>query len=333
MWDGSPSLPEPGNLSVPAPSSIREGALGSCFRGANGSASHGGHIASPWFSTAFGLIGLGSNLFALGVLVSSSQRMHSRSRSSFLVFLCGLVATDFLGLLVPFSVVVPYHFLRFDWQRVDPGCHLCSFMGFAMVFFGQCPLLLSATMAGERFLGIYRPFSHSVSMSKGRAWALVSAVWAVGFCLALLPFLGLGDYTLQYPNSWCFLTLLHDPRNVAFSLLFALLGMACVGLSFLLNTVSVVALCRLYHDAEFAQRRRDSEVEMMVQLVGIMLVASVCWLPLLVSGSMPLPLLPPLPFSRTTAGGNSHSSGAENPARVLVALLKEGTASLSICTA
>nr|XP_020649769.1 thromboxane A2 receptor [Pogona vitticeps]XP_020649770.1 thromboxane A2 receptor [Pogona vitticeps]XP_020649771.1 thromboxane A2 receptor [Pogona vitticeps]XP_020649772.1 thromboxane A2 receptor [Pogona vitticeps]XP_020649773.1 thromboxane A2 receptor [Pogona vitticeps]XP_020649774.1 thromboxane A2 receptor [Pogona vitticeps]XP_020649775.1 thromboxane A2 receptor [Pogona vitticeps] len=286
MWDGTPALLEPGNVgsgttTATAPSSDSR-RLGSCFRGANGTEEHKGDIASPWFSTVFGIIGLGSNLFALCVLVSASRRMHSRSRSSFLVFLCGLVATDFMGLLVTFSVVVPYHFLRFDWRRVDPGCHLCGFMGFAMVFFGQCPLLLSATMAGERFLGIYRPFSHSISMSKRRAWTLVSAVWAVGFCLALLPFLGLGEYTLQYPNSWCFLTLLHDPRNVAFSLLFALLGMFCVGLSFLLNTISVVALCRLYHDAESVQRRRDSEVEMMVQLVGIMLVASVCWLPLLI---------------------------------------------------
>ncbi|XP_066491699.1 thromboxane A2 receptor [Tiliqua scincoides] len=254
--------------------------LGSCFHQVN--LSQDRRLSSPWFSTAFGLIGLCSNLFAFCVLVSSSQKMHSRSRSSFLVFLCGLVVTDFMGLLVTASIVVPYHFTRFNWMEVDPGCHLCNFMGLAMVFFGQCPLLLGATMAAERFLGINRPFSRSTSMPKRRAWTLVGLVWALGFFVGLLPILGLGDYSLQYPNSWCFLTLLHDGKNMAFSLIFALLGIFCVGLSFILNTVSVVTLCRVYHDSESVQRRRDSEVEMMVQLVGIMVIASVCWLPLLI---------------------------------------------------
>ncbi|XP_015269565.1 PREDICTED: thromboxane A2 receptor [Gekko japonicus] len=258
------------------------GRLGSCFRGKNVSDGNRGYLTSPWFSTIFGLIGLSSNLFAFCVLVNSSRKMHSRARSSFLVFLCGLVVTDFMGLLVTSCIVVPYHFIQFDWRNVDPGCHLCNFMGLAMVFFGQCPLLLGATMAGERFLGIYRPFSRSVNMSKRRAWILVCLVWALGFFLGLLPILGLGDYTLQFPNSWCFLTLLHDAGNRAFCLIFALLGIFCVGLSFFLNTFSVVTLCRVYHDSESVQRRRDSEVEMMVQLLIIMVIASACWLPLLI---------------------------------------------------
>ncbi|XP_015155258.1 thromboxane A2 receptor [Gallus gallus] len=259
-------------------------------------------IASPWFSTAFGLIGLCSNLFALYVLLSSSRQLSSRSRSSFLVFLCGLVVTDFMGLLVTAAVIIPYHFTKFSWPQVDPGCHLCNFLGFSMVFFGQCPLLLGATMAGERFVGINRPFSRSTSVSKRRAWAVVATVWGFSCALGLLPVLGLGRYTLQYPGSWCFLTLLPDAGNVVFCLLFALLGVCSVLLSFVFNTVSVVTLCRVYHDRESVQRRRDSEVEMMVQLVGIMVIATICWMPLLIfiiqttlqqlrTGD-PLPMLP-----------------------------------------
>ena len=100
--------------------------------------------------------------------------------------------------------------------------------------------------------------------------------------LGLLPVLGLGRYTLQFPGSWCFLTLLPGTGDVVFCLLFALLGIFSVLLSFILNTVSVVTLCRVYHDRESVQRRRDSEVEMMVQLVGIMIIATICWMPLLV---------------------------------------------------
>ncbi|NWY06682.1 TA2R protein, partial [Nothoprocta ornata] len=261
-------------------------AWGSCFGAFNGSAGLNETgpraIASPWFSTAFGLIGLCSNLFALCVLRSSSRQLSSRARSSFLVFLCGLVVTDFMGLLVTASVIIPYHFTKFDWAAVDAGCHLCNFLGFSMVFFGQCPLLLGATMAGERFVGINRPFSRSSSVSRRRAWAIVGAVWAFCCLLGLLPVLGLGRYTLQFPGSWCFLTLLPDAGDAAFCLLFALLGVGSVLLSFACNTVSVVTLCRVCHGRDAAQRRRDSEVEMMVQLVGIMIIATICWMPLLI---------------------------------------------------
>ncbi|OWK56324.1 Thromboxane A2 receptor [Lonchura striata] len=252
------------------------------FNASDGRASTQNSITSPWFSTTFGLIGLCSNLFALCVLVSSSRKLSSQARSSFLIFLCGLVVTDFMGLLVTASVIIPYHFTKFSWAKVDPGCHLCNFLGFSMVFFGQCPLLLGATMAGERFLGINRPFSRSTSLSKRRAWAIVGLVWGFSCLLGLLPVFGLGRYTLQFPGSWCFLTLLPDTGNVIFCLLFALLGILSVLLSFVLNTVSVVTLCRVYHDRESVQRRRDSEVEMMVQLVGIMIIATICWMPLLI---------------------------------------------------
>ncbi|NXO76477.1 TA2R protein, partial [Sitta europaea] len=252
------------------------------FNASDGRASAQNSIASPWFSTAFGLIGLCSNLFALCVLVSSSRKLSSQARSSFLIFLCGLVVTDFMGLLVTASVIIPYHFTKFSWAKVDPGCHLCNFLGFSMVFFGQCPLLLGATMAGERFLGINRPFSRSTSLSKRRAWAIVGLVWGFSSLLGLLPVFGLGRYTLQFPGSWCFLTLLPDTGDVIFCLLFALLGILSVLLSFVLNTISVVTLCRVYHDRDSVQRRRDSEVEMMVQLVGIMIIATICWMPLLI---------------------------------------------------
>lgn len=54
-------------------------------------------------------------------------------------------------------------------------------------------------------------------------------------------------------------------------------------MSFLLNTISVATLCHVYHGQATAQQRpRDCEVEMMVQLMGIMVVASICWMPLLV---------------------------------------------------
>ncbi|XP_037680050.1 thromboxane A2 receptor [Choloepus didactylus] len=255
---------------------------GPCFRPTNITLEERRLIASPWFAASFCLVGLASNLLALAVLAGARQG-PSHTRSSFLSFLCGLVLTDFLGLLVTGAIVVSQHIALLDWHRQDPTCRLCRFMGVVMVFFGLCPLLLGAAMASERYLGITRPFSRPAASSQRRAWAMVGLVWATAMALGLLPLLGVGRYTVQYPGSWCFLTLGAEPGDVAFGLLFALLGSLSVGLSFLLNTVSVATLCHVYHGQEAAkQRPRDCEVEMMAQLLGIMVVASVCWMPLLV---------------------------------------------------
>ncbi|KAL2090221.1 hypothetical protein ACEWY4_014909 [Coilia grayii] len=239
-------------------------------------------IASAYFSAIFSGLGLTSNLVALVVLLRTFRRTHSRSRSSFLIFLGGLVFTDFMGLLVTGSIVVSYHVTHFDWRQLDPHCHFCNFMGMSMVFYGLCPLLLGAAMAVERFMGITKPFSRSGNMSRGRAGLMVALVWLFAGCVALLPLVGVGAYHLQMPGSWCFLNISAATRDLSFCLIFSLVGLLSLAASFLLNTVTVVTLVRVCCGPEAVQRRRDYEVEMMVQLIFIMVIASVCWCPLLV---------------------------------------------------
>ncbi|MBN3286935.1 TA2R protein, partial [Polyodon spathula] len=232
---------------------------------------------SHLLSTIFSILGLTSNFFAFCVLLGAYRRTQSRSRSSFLIFLCGLVVTDFAGLLVTSSIVLTYYYSKFIWKEVDPNCNLCNFMGLSMVFFGLCPLLLGATMAIERFMGINRPFSRSSNISKRRALCTVISVLAFACFIGILPIMGLGHYRLQYPMSWCFFSITPEPMDQVFSLIFSLVGLLSIVVSILLNTVSVVCC-----DRECMQRRRDHEVEMMVQLLGIMVIASVCWCPLLI---------------------------------------------------
>lgn len=238
--------------------------------------------ASPWFSTAFSAVGLLSNLIALVVLISAYRKARSRSRSSFLIFLCGLVLTDFLGLATTSSIVLTYHHTAFRWHEVDPDLHLCRFLGFSMVFFGLSPLLLGATMAVERFLGINKPFLRSTNASKRRAWCSVFFVWLFAFCIAILPICGLGHYVHQWPNSWCFFNMTSNSNDVAFSILFSSVGMLSLALSVILNTISVVTLFKVCFRKLGVERRRDHEVEMMVQLLGIMIIATVCWAPLFI---------------------------------------------------
>ncbi|XP_029286269.1 thromboxane A2 receptor [Cottoperca gobio] len=239
-------------------------------------------IASAYFSSIFGTLGLISNLIAFVVLLKSILRTHSRSRSTFMIFLGGLVVTDFMGLLVTASIVVSFHVTHFNWRKLDPNCHFCNFMGMSMVFYGLCPLLLSAAMAVERFFGINHPFAHSTRMPKSRTVSMVLMVWLMAGCIALLPLTGVGSYHMQMPGSWCFFNISSTGNNFAFSLLFSLVGLMCIAVSFLLNTVSVVTLIKVCCGDDRTQRRRDHEIEMMVQLILIMVIASICWCPLLV---------------------------------------------------
>lgn len=239
-------------------------------------------IASKYFSSIFGTLGLVSNLIAFVVLLKSFNRVQNRSRSFFLIFLGGLVVTDFMGLLVTGSIVVSFHVTHFNWRQLDPSCHFCNFMGMSMVFYGLCPLLLGATMAIERFIGINRPFARSSAMPKRRTISMVLMVWLIAGSISLLPVIGVGSYHMQMPGSWCFFNISSVGTDRIFSLVFSLVGLMCLAASFLLNTVSVVTLIRVCCGQNSAQRRRDHEVEMMVQLILIMVIASVCWCPLLV---------------------------------------------------
>ncbi|XP_044218548.1 thromboxane A2 receptor isoform X1 [Thunnus albacares] len=239
-------------------------------------------IASAYFSSIFSFLGLTSNLIAFVVLIKSFRRTHSRSRSFFLIFLGGLVVTDFMGLLVTGSIVVSFHVTHFNWRQIDPNCHFCNFMGMSMVFYGLCPLLLGAAMAVERFIGINLPFARSTSMPKGRTVSMVLMVWLIAGCIALLPLLGVGSYHMQIPGSWCFFNISSEGNDLAFSLLFSLVGLMSIAVSFLLNTVSVVTLIKVCCGQDSTQRRRDHEVEMMLQLILIMVIASICWCPLLI---------------------------------------------------
>ncbi|XP_051930576.1 thromboxane A2 receptor isoform X2 [Hippocampus zosterae] len=239
-------------------------------------------IASAYFSSIFSVLGITSNLIAFVVLIKSFQRTHSSSRSSFLIFLGGLVVTDFMGLLVTGSIVVSFHVTHFNWRNLDPHCHFCNFMGMSMVFYGLCPLLLGAAMALERFIGITRPFTRSTTLPKRRTVFMLLLVWFIAGCIALLPLTGIGSYHMQMPGSWCFFNISSEGSDLTFSLLFSMLGLTCIAVSFVLNTVSVVTLIKVCCGQDKMQRPRDQEVEMMVQLILIMAIASICWCPMLI---------------------------------------------------
>uniref|UniRef100_S4RBU9 Thromboxane A2 receptor n=1 Tax=Petromyzon marinus TaxID=7757 RepID=S4RBU9_PETMA len=180
------------------------------------------------------------------------------------------------------------------WEEIDDGAgSLCRFFGTCMVFFGLAPLALGTAMAAERCVGVSLPLRFAARVTARGARRAVLAAWAAVLALAALPALGAGAYVRHFPGSWCFVDMRGQAGGggwlaLASALLFSTVGLACLAASLVCNTITVVNLARARRRLWCGERRssvtsarRPHDVEMAVQLVAIMLVATVCWSPFL----------------------------------------------------
>ncbi|KAJ7316188.1 hypothetical protein JRQ81_002350 [Phrynocephalus forsythii] len=240
--------------------------------------------AAPIFSMTLGVI---SNIVALVILVQSYARFRRRSKATFLLFASSLVITDLAGHVIPGSFVLRLYATRRGWAAMDPSGALCQFFGASMVFFGLCPLFLGFIMAVERCVGITRPLLHAAIVTPGRTKLSLVGLCAAALVIALLPLCTSGSYVIQSPGTWCFLKVQNPTAwpEVAFALLFSGLGLASLLASFLCNTFSglILVRARLRGQRKCGHRRaKPHDIEMVVQLVGIMVVSCICWSPVLI---------------------------------------------------
>ncbi|XP_078285504.1 prostaglandin E2 receptor EP1 subtype-like isoform X2 [Rhinoraja longicauda] len=242
-----------------------------------GSETSAKNIAMPIFSMTLGAV---SNIVALFILVKSYNRFRRRSKATFLLFASSLVLTDFTGHIIPGALVLMFYSGKAD--STSPSCQL---LGGSLVFFGLCPLFLGCIMAVERCVGITRPLFHSAVVTSTRSKLMVGSLWATAGIVATLPFMGVGKYSMQQSNTWCFIST--GPRENwtedGFALLFSFLGLTTLLVSLICNTISGVWLLLARIKKRNCNRRAKShDIEMVVQLVGIMMASCVCWSPLLV---------------------------------------------------
>ncbi|KAJ8404148.1 hypothetical protein AAFF_G00339210 [Aldrovandia affinis] len=237
-------------------------------------------------------LGILSNIVALVILAKAYTRFRRRSKATFLIFASSLVATDFAGHVIPGALVLRLYMLGAGSGAGTSTDAFCQFLGGCMVFFGLCPLFLGCAMAAERCLGVTRPLLHASLVTTTRAKLLLSAILLAALCVALLPCFRLGTYTYQFPRTWCFIRVVGNhtgPGDMAFVLLFSGLGLASLGVALVCNTMSglTLVLARLRRKS-FGHRRsaKSHDIEMVVQLVGIMVTSCICWSPLLIFGLM-----------------------------------------------
>lgn len=209
--------------------------------------------ALPIFSMTLGAV---SNVLALALLAQAAGRLRRRrSAATFLLFVASLLVIDLAGHVIPGALV-----LRLYAAGRSPAGGACHFLGGCMVFFGLCPLLLGCGMAVERCVGVTQPLLHAARMSVAHARLALVVLAAMALAVALLPLAHVGHYELQYPGTWCFISL--GPRGgwrqALLAGLFAGLGLAALLAALVCNTLSGLALLRARWKRRSSRRLRET---------------------------------------------------------------------------
>ncbi|KAG8437163.1 hypothetical protein GDO86_008021 [Hymenochirus boettgeri] len=246
-----------------------------------------GSSVSVAFPLSMMITGLVGNALAMLVVYNSYKKKESSRKHSFLLCIGSLALTDFTGQLLTSPIVISVYLSNRQWGKVDPSGHLCPFFGLCMTMFGLCPLFIASAMAIERTLAIRTPHWYSSHMKTRATKAVLLAIWCGVLAFALLPIIGVGQYTLQWPGTWCFISTgdKEATGNIVFASTFASLGLLSLFVTFACNLCTIKALVsRCKRRSQTSQASKQWEritIETMIQLTGIMCVLFACWSPLL----------------------------------------------------
>ncbi|XP_036898376.1 prostaglandin E2 receptor EP3 subtype isoform X1 [Sturnira hondurensis] len=241
------------------------------------------------------ITGFVGNALAMLLVSRSYRRRESKRKKSFLLCIGWLALTDMVGQLLTSPVVIVVYLSKQRWEHLDPSGRLCTFFGLTMTVFGLSSLFVASAMAVERALAIRAPHWYASHMKTRVTRCVLLGVWLAVLAFALLPVLGVGQYTIQWPGTWCFISTggggngtSSPPEwgNLFFASTFAFLGLSALTITIACNLATIKALvsrCRAKATASqsSAQWGRIT-TETAIQLMGIMCVLSVCWSPLLI---------------------------------------------------
>ncbi|KAI1891970.1 hypothetical protein AGOR_G00149190 [Albula goreensis] len=242
-------------------------------------------VAFPITMMVTGMVG---NSLALLLVYSSYKKKENKRKKSFLLCIGSLALTDLFGQLLTSPIVISVYRADLKWARIDSSGRLCAFFGVCMTMFGLCSLFLASAMAVERSLAITSPHWYSNHMKTSVTKLALALIWCIVLFFALLPVVGVGQYTLQWPGTWCFISTgdRDIPGNMFFSITFAVLGIFSLFVTFSCNVVTIRALvirCRTKPgSSQSAKQWERLTTETVIQLMGIMCVLFTCWSPLLI---------------------------------------------------
>ncbi|XP_075944189.1 prostaglandin E2 receptor EP3 subtype [Anarhichas minor] len=240
---------------------------------------------SVGFPITMMITGMVGNSLALMLVYISYKKKENKRKRSFLLCIGSLALTDLFGQLLTSPIVISVYQAGLKWDRIDSSGRLCAFFGVCMTTFGLCSLFLASAMAIERALAITNPHWYSNHMKTSVTKQTLAVIWCLVLLFALLPTAGVGEYTHQWPGTWCFIST-GDRSNMFFAITFAVLGIFSLLVTLFCNIVTIRGLiirCKTKSGTSQSSKQWERlTTETVIQLLGVMCVLLICWSPLLV---------------------------------------------------
>ncbi|CAL4163168.1 unnamed protein product, partial [Meganyctiphanes norvegica] len=153
------------------------------------------HILSPLFLSLMGITG---HIIALIFLYGSWRKNNSQKRI-FHVLLCTLMWTDLIGKII----TTPTALISYATGKCVPSLE-CQYHGTCMIMISTVTHFLVAAMSIERFLSICHGYYYNSNVTPYRVRLVLASIWIYSIIFAILPHIGFGHISLQYPGTWCY---------------------------------------------------------------------------------------------------------------------------------
>ncbi|XP_069125993.1 prostaglandin E2 receptor EP4 subtype-like [Argopecten irradians] len=226
--------------------------------------------------------GVFGNVLAL-IVLGCSSREHKRT--VFYRLVGGLAMTDLFGTLCTSPVTLVIYANNLTWVG---GQSLCNYSSFMLIFAGFTTLFIVCFMALDRYIALTHPYFYSAKITHHKVKYILVALWGAAFLLACLPLIGLGENVLHFPGTWCFFDFRGEEIRVKmFAYLYSIIGMGVILAIFVLNIIVIATVWKMRSITKVQNsysniKCLDSEIQMVIFLVGILAVFGVCWAPLMV---------------------------------------------------
>ncbi|OWF46015.1 prostaglandin E2 receptor EP4 subtype-like [Mizuhopecten yessoensis] len=226
--------------------------------------------------------GVFGNVLAL-VVLGRSSREHKRT--VFYRLVGGLAVTDLFGTMCTSPVTLVIYSNNLKWVG---GQSLCNYSSFMLIFAGFTTLFIVCFMALDRYIALNHPYFYSAKITHHKVKYILGALWGAAFSLACLPLIGLGENVLHFPGTWCFFDFRGKELRVKmFAYLYSFIGIGVILAIFILNLIVIATVWKMRQMTSVQNsysniKCLDSEIQMVIFLVGILAVFGLCWAPLMV---------------------------------------------------
>ncbi|XP_033737502.1 prostaglandin E2 receptor EP4 subtype-like [Pecten maximus] len=226
--------------------------------------------------------GVFGNVLAL-VVLGCSSREHKRT--VFYRLVGGLAVTDLFGTMCTSPVTLVIYANNLTWVG---GQSLCNYSSFMLIFAGFTTLFIVCFMALDRYIALRHPYFYSAKITHHKVKYILGALWGAAFSLACLPLIGLGENVLHFPGTWCFFDFRGEELRVKmFAYLYSFIGIGVILAIFILNIIVIATVWKMRRITKVQNsysniKCLDTEIQMVIFLVGILAVFGVCWAPLMV---------------------------------------------------